>query len=52
MATPILVSVSFARTGRWPYLHREGILDFKTDPWSNMFSEAKDCVRAMLQQVG
>lgn len=29
----------------------KGQLDFDTDPWPHVSSEAKDCVRAMLQQV-
>ena len=29
----------------------KGAIDFKTDPWPNVSSEAKHCVRAMLQQV-
>ena len=29
----------------------KGHIDFKTDPWPHISSEAKDCVRRMLQAV-
>lgn len=29
----------------------KGAIDFKTDPWPHISSEAKDCVRRMLQSV-
>ena len=29
----------------------KGHIDFKTDPWPNVSSEAKDAVRVMLQQA-